>query len=311
MTYEINKTLIGKKIEDIRKSHGLSMAEFAAKIGVTKGAINNYEKGRVIPKNTVLNEILNYDDSELTREEFIFGSFKEYLEELFSELPNFENNKEWMDIIIEINLLFVAGEIDYEERARIFRKAHLLNPELTSNDEFFNLWEKYIIEKNSYDVLSNDIFYNDIIPVFERDFLDLENNFQIETVDFVRGILTAIRKKQFLQNSGDFFNYVGINRDNILKKVDKYETNANIHSRSELEEYTLATEYEMNLRAWDYFFIVLSEHIEVPLSKFLKIVSDSEIISLIEERKKLRTKKFIKELKDIRKNINDDDLELK
>lgn len=306
MTYEINKTLIGKKIEDIRKRHGLSMAEFATRIGVTKGAINNYEKGRVIPKNTVLNEILKFDDSELTREEFIFGSFKEYLAELFSELPNFDNNKEWMDIIIEINLLFVAGEIDYEERARIFRKAHLLNPELTSNEEFLNLWEKYIVEKNSYDVLSNDIFYNDIIPVFERDFLNLEKNFQIETVDFVRGILSAIRTKQFLENSGDFFNYIGINRDTILKKVNKYETNTNIHSRSELEEYTLATDYEMNLQAWSYFFMILSEHSEVPLSKFLKIVAESETITLIEERNKLRTEKFRNDLKDFKKQKIED-----
>lgn len=39
------------------------MSEFANKIGVTKGAINNYEKGRVIPKFFVLDKIIKLSDN--------------------------------------------------------------------------------------------------------------------------------------------------------------------------------------------------------------------------------------------------------
>lgn len=39
------------------------MTEFANKIGVTKGAINNYEKGRVIPKFSVLDKIIKLSDN--------------------------------------------------------------------------------------------------------------------------------------------------------------------------------------------------------------------------------------------------------
>lgn len=41
--YEINKSRIGLKIKDVRESNGCSMAEFGDKLGVTKGAVNNYE----------------------------------------------------------------------------------------------------------------------------------------------------------------------------------------------------------------------------------------------------------------------------
>ncbi|WP_372703341.1 helix-turn-helix domain-containing protein [Streptococcus parauberis] len=45
------------------KKYGYSMSEFANKIGVTKGAINNYEKGRVIPQFSVLDKIIKLSDN--------------------------------------------------------------------------------------------------------------------------------------------------------------------------------------------------------------------------------------------------------
>ncbi|MGT2958186.1 helix-turn-helix domain-containing protein [Streptococcus bovimastitidis] len=60
---KIYKQRVGSKIKLIRKKYGYSMTEFANKIGVTKGAINNYEKGRVIPKFSVLDKIIKLSDN--------------------------------------------------------------------------------------------------------------------------------------------------------------------------------------------------------------------------------------------------------
>ena len=45
--------------EEIRKQSGLSQSQLAHKIGITPSAVNQYEKGKRIPKTTDLTRIAN------------------------------------------------------------------------------------------------------------------------------------------------------------------------------------------------------------------------------------------------------------
>lgn len=42
------KIRLGKKIYDLRKLNNYLMEEFGERIGVFRGVVNNYEKGRVV-----------------------------------------------------------------------------------------------------------------------------------------------------------------------------------------------------------------------------------------------------------------------
>lgn len=76
MVYQVNKQRVGKQIESIRKRLNLTMPEFAERIGVTKGAVNNYEKGRSIPKSPILNKIIKISGMPtMTEELFLYGDF--------------------------------------------------------------------------------------------------------------------------------------------------------------------------------------------------------------------------------------------
>ena len=56
------KIRLGKKIHDLRKLNNYSMEEFGERIGVSRGVVNNYEKGRVAPRPKIEKKILSLTD---------------------------------------------------------------------------------------------------------------------------------------------------------------------------------------------------------------------------------------------------------
>ena len=48
MNKELNK-IVGQRIKTIRLNLGLTMEQFGNELGLTKGSINNFEKGRNLP----------------------------------------------------------------------------------------------------------------------------------------------------------------------------------------------------------------------------------------------------------------------
>ena len=59
MPIEFDKTVLRKRITEIREKHGLSQAELAQEAGITPAAISQIEKGSRFPTIPVLHRIAN------------------------------------------------------------------------------------------------------------------------------------------------------------------------------------------------------------------------------------------------------------
>ncbi len=187
--YEINKSRIGLKIKDVRESNGCSMAEFGDKLGVTKGAVNNYEKGRVVPRTFVLKKIISLSSNpEQTINEFIYESLEVYLKELFSEL---DQSEQIIDhgFISDLKDFINEKHIFLGDRAKIFKQASFIKPSLLHNESFMELWESYLIQENSSDVLEDGLFLNTLVPALERDFTSLPYEDKVDVIMRVRQLL--------------------------------------------------------------------------------------------------------------------------
>lgn len=80
MVNDMNKKSIGLRIKNIRESLGLSMEEFGRKLSTSKGAVNNWEKGKNLPNVKRLNEIAQLGN--MTRNELVYGSVNDVVNEL-------------------------------------------------------------------------------------------------------------------------------------------------------------------------------------------------------------------------------------
>lgn len=64
-----NNSYLGQKIKQIRKEKGLTMEEFGKRFNTSKGAVNNWEKGRNLPNKANLKSIA--DLAEITVDELL------------------------------------------------------------------------------------------------------------------------------------------------------------------------------------------------------------------------------------------------
>lgn len=67
------------------------------------------------------------DDPYISENEFVHSDFQSYVVAVLSELPNFEMNKKWEDVINRLVALKQNHELDYGEEAKIFRKIHSID----------------------------------------------------------------------------------------------------------------------------------------------------------------------------------------
>jgi len=87
------KKLLGKRIQEIRKSKNMTQEFLAEKIGIETVSLSNIERGKYYPSAENLNKILeafNIHPSELFTIEH-FASHDELLEEMFRRLKGDEN----------------------------------------------------------------------------------------------------------------------------------------------------------------------------------------------------------------------------
>ena len=74
----INPIAAGIKIREIRLENNLSMQSLADRTGITRGVVNNLEKGRIVsPRYSVIEKIVALSRQYRTPEDFIkeFGEF--------------------------------------------------------------------------------------------------------------------------------------------------------------------------------------------------------------------------------------------
>lgn len=81
----LNKNIMGQQIKRIRLEQGQTMKEFGETLHVTKGAVNNWEKGKNAPCPEIMKKIASM--GSMTVEEFNYGlTSREENEQLKAEI---------------------------------------------------------------------------------------------------------------------------------------------------------------------------------------------------------------------------------
>lgn len=87
------KNLLGKRIQEIRKSKNITQERLAELVGIDTSSISNIENGKYYPSSENLDKILtilNISPEEL----FVFSHFKEHSELIQEMVELMTNNKE-------------------------------------------------------------------------------------------------------------------------------------------------------------------------------------------------------------------------
>lgn len=110
------KTVIGKKIRELRKSLGITQSELAKKLGVSPSTIGMYEQGRREPDNKILLNLCK-----------IFDTTTDYLLGKSDNAHTETHNREVSDVIDEFTqllssqkgLMFDGTPISDDDRRKI------------------------------------------------------------------------------------------------------------------------------------------------------------------------------------------------
>ena len=57
-------------IQEYRQAHGLTQAQFAAKIGTVPSAVSQYERKTRVPKRTIMTRIIAFTEGKVTANDF-------------------------------------------------------------------------------------------------------------------------------------------------------------------------------------------------------------------------------------------------
>lgn len=198
------KRLIGGKIKELREEYGYSMEEFGKRIGVTRGVVNNYEKGRITPKETVMKKIISLtDETEQKIYEFVFGSAREYLLFFFKDvlsltidfLPNgdFKENslfgfESYPNVIIELAEKIDNDELQYDDAISILTLASEMEERLKNDPSFIKLWREYNLPSFTYRI-ENETYYREVfLPYLSQNFRTIEGRENRER--YLRALVT-------------------------------------------------------------------------------------------------------------------------
>lgn len=92
----VNKEAVGKRILQIRKKYDYSMQKFGEVIdNAPKGSVNSWEKGVNLPNEKRLKQIATLGN--ITLNELLYGSFKEYVDMLIVEKLGIQLPEEFAD----------------------------------------------------------------------------------------------------------------------------------------------------------------------------------------------------------------------
>lgn len=98
----LEQELIGKKIQALRKTRGMTQIQLADALGLERASISNYETGRRYPSLVQLEAICK-----------VLGVSLEYF--------GVENN-EVHDLIARAKLIFSNNEIPLEEKSQVYKE---------------------------------------------------------------------------------------------------------------------------------------------------------------------------------------------
>lgn len=188
--YELNKVKIGNKIFNIRTSLGMSMEEFSKRIKVSAGAVNNYEKGRILPRARVLSKIIKLSkEPNQTVNSFLYGTAREYLFDIFdgvhvlsnpfieggSSYPIGTGLRDYPEVIYRLSKMLDNGELKYGDEAAIVLEASKIEEELKNDTRFVELWNLYDLPELSYKIEHNDYYRKTLLPYLNKNLGKIKN----------------------------------------------------------------------------------------------------------------------------------------
>ena len=154
----VNKEAVGKRILQIRKKYGYSMQKFGEIIdNAPKGSVNSWEKGVNLPNEKRLKQIATLGN--MTLNELLYGSFKEYVDMLITEKLGIELPEEFTRTfysLLEQNGFTYGEDIFYQ-------------PTAYSGDYFDGIIQKAdssVLVCRAYADKANNTLH--IIPAFEN-----------------------------------------------------------------------------------------------------------------------------------------------
>lgn len=145
--YEPNKTRIGEKVKKIRGNRTLE--KFGKLIGVAVSSVSNYENNIAIPRDKVINKIIQLKEAEgMTYEEFLYGYPLEYLEDIFGGIRDLLNDDR-SDFYEKMELFLINNKAYYTYEDSLISKAIEFYPSLKFSPDFIVLARLYGIEKQN------------------------------------------------------------------------------------------------------------------------------------------------------------------
>lgn len=108
------KSLFGKKLKEVRISHGLTQAQLADKLGVSASTVGMYEQGRREPDNKMLSKIctiLNISTDYLLGHDDYINSYNREVDDIINEFISTIEKRP--------NLMFDGKPIIEEDRDKI------------------------------------------------------------------------------------------------------------------------------------------------------------------------------------------------
>ncbi len=171
---------VGERIKWARTSHlGLSMEEFGKRLGTSRAAVNNWEKGKNLPNVSRLKKI-----SEISGVDFeylMYGPLSEIIHEIFFEIEEYRATQTLDDIDKKFKNYF------------IFMERKLSKIEL---DRYEKVYLKYFSESDDF---------TDLESLSEEEIASLLDDLEKEKDDLFTFLIDET-KKEFFHRRADMYN---------------------------------------------------------------------------------------------------------
>lgn len=295
--YQIDKNRVGNFIRNVRGN--LSMEEFAIRINVTKGTVNNYEKGKILPSKKVADRIIEKSDTpNLSINELLYGTPKEYLSKIFEDVPAILKDIELEGSLYQSLLQSMGKEINYRDEKHIVEYTYHLDNSLREDIAFLELWNDYSLDPFKIEIEDSEVFRTSILPIFNKYNKSIEEISKYEKLfeTLLDGITTNEEMKVSKGKPA-----VPIRRKSPVI-LENYYSKEYITGLSELEKYELETKLEAFGASMYKFFDEFNEMFSFSIDTLFKDYQQEELAIkeyLVANNKNPDDLQNIREYKDI------------
>lgn len=242
---------MGERIKQIRGE--LTMQSFAEIIGVKSGTLNNYEKGRYVPSNSVLEKIIEQSESYKSINEILYGDTYEYLEYIFRDIEELKkvgfhedgtpDYGKYDELMHRLWRALVKNKIQYEDEKQILELARFSSNEFVTLPGYIALRNEFGLPPITYTIEDRMDYRSYILPVLER---NLYLTFKLDRYQ------NLFDKFSEIINIFDL-NIKELNEEHLIKEKKQTISNEFLNSEFDIDEIGLKefrdNNYKYNARA--------------------------------------------------------------